>query len=539
MNTSPSPGFRRGGPARWLGILLLAVCCRCLQAAEGDELFSGGVVPRLQIEIPPAGMRVLRNYHQERGGPRPERVDVRATVREGTQVYTNVAVHLKGSWSFQGVDGKPSLTLNFDKFAPGQRFHGLDKLHLNNSVQDETYLHEALAREVFNEAGVPTPRAGHASVALNGRDLGFYVLLEGANRRFLKRHYESVEGNLYDGGSGGDLTSGKIDVDSGRHRDDRSDLKALAAAAGERDPAARFARLEQLLDVDRFLTFTALEVLFVHWDGYGLSANNYHVFQDAARGRLIFMPRGMDQILGQRGSLSASIVPRGKGMVTRALLSTPEGRRRYLARLEEVFREHFQAESLNAKVDRLADRARPVAAPGMLAGLAFQWQVRSLKSRIARRVEAVAAQLAAAGTSTDLPADGELDLTGWRFRAGPMGTAAGGAVTHQGRELLEVRTGGPGDSGSWRMSVTVPEGRYALTATGRTMDLPAGTEGAGILLRVSGERSAAGLVVGTNWSRLRYEFLMESPGRVELIGEFRGSRGTGQFDRSSFRLRRL
>lgn len=147
-------------------------------AAEPETDVFSGPVPEIRIEIPDEGMRVLRRYRQVWGQPRPGRVDVRATVREGGRVYTNVAVHLKGSYTFQPVDAQPSLTLNFDKFAKGQLFHGLDKIHLNNSVQDPACLHEALAREVFNAAGVPTPRASHATVALNGRNLGFYVLVE-------------------------------------------------------------------------------------------------------------------------------------------------------------------------------------------------------------------------------------------------------------------------------------------------------------------------------------------------------------------------
>src|SRR5204862_3053488 len=132
-------------------------------------------VPTLRIEIPAEGMQVLRQYHQVWRQPRPERIDVRATVREAGRVYTNVAIHLKGSYTFQPIDAKPSLTLHFDKFAPGQRFHGLTKIHLNNSLQDPSYLCEMLARELFASVDVPSPRAGHAFVKLNGRASGLFV----------------------------------------------------------------------------------------------------------------------------------------------------------------------------------------------------------------------------------------------------------------------------------------------------------------------------------------------------------------------------
>src|SRR5438046_1715620 len=73
----------------------------------GDDLFVTGTVPRIRIEVPPEGMETLREYIQVWRQKRPERVDVRVTIRDGDKIYTNVAMHLKGSFSFQPIDGKP------------------------------------------------------------------------------------------------------------------------------------------------------------------------------------------------------------------------------------------------------------------------------------------------------------------------------------------------------------------------------------------------------------------------------------------------
>src|SRR5205085_1704515 len=297
------------------------------ERTAGDDLFNGEVVPRLELQILPDGMKVLRQYHQVWRQPRPERIDVAVTIREGERVYTNVAVHLKGSFTYQDIDQKPSLTLNFEKFAPGQRFHGLEKISLNNSVQDPSYLSEALARELFMDLGVPSPRAGHAFLRINGREAGFYVLIEGWNRQFLHRHFKSTKGNLYDGGSGGDITR-PLKVDCGDKPEERSDLTNLVAAAREADPGKRLQRLQGVLDVERFRNFAALEVLLVHWDGYCAGApNNYRVFHDVSRDKMVFMPHGMDQLLGVSSSTDFSITPSFNGVVAKGLFSIPEERR--------------------------------------------------------------------------------------------------------------------------------------------------------------------------------------------------------------------
>src|SRR5947209_7801123 len=174
----------------WLGPAAQGAAPNAQDQKAGDDLFAGGVIPKLDFQISPESMKVLRDYHQVWRQPRPERQDVPVTIREGARIYTNVALHLKGSYTYQDIDQKPSLTLHFNKFAPGQRFHGLEKISLNNSVQDPSYLSEALAREVFMDLGVPSPRAGHAFVRINGRETGFYVLLEGWDKPFLHRHFK-------------------------------------------------------------------------------------------------------------------------------------------------------------------------------------------------------------------------------------------------------------------------------------------------------------------------------------------------------------
>src|SRR5206468_10536809 len=99
--------------------------------ASSDEFFASPQISELKIEITGTNLSALQQRNREY---------VRATVREGDTVYKDVAVHLKGAaGSFRGLDDPqqgPALTLNFDKFHEHQKFHGLDKIHLNNSVQD-------------------------------------------------------------------------------------------------------------------------------------------------------------------------------------------------------------------------------------------------------------------------------------------------------------------------------------------------------------------------------------------------------------------
>ena len=540
-----------GKPMRYIFLTAIMLFCSCERhngAAPGpkvdepkvdetDSLFVTREVPKLSIEIPEEGMKVLREYRQIWRQTRPERIDVKATIREGKKVYQDVAIHLKGTYTFQPIDAHPSLTLNFDKFAKGQRFHGLTKLHLNNTVQDPSYLSEAFARDLFNDLGVPAPRAGHALVTLNGRAMGLYVLIEGASKPFLKRHFASTEGNLYDSASGGDITS-ELLIESGKNRQDRSELTKLAEAAEEPDPATRWTRLEQLLDVDEFLSFIAAEVLLVHWDGYGTGApNNYRVFHDVSRGKFTFLPQGLDQLLRSGGA--QKLTPHFTGIVARGLVTTPEGRRRYLARIASLAAKEFRSEALLARVDRLAVPVRvALAAAGDSEMIeTFNGGVNYLKSAIAARTEVVARLLSQPARPVTFDASNTTTLSDWYFKTSNTHPAGGKKLLTDNREVLQVLSRGPDTAGSWRTLLLLEDGHYEFTGRARTEGLDAAdaADTDGVILRISGEKFPKSSV-SPEWTALHYEFEVHGIEDVELVCEFRGAKGMGSFDPGSMRL---
>lgn len=518
---------------------VFAIPQRCLPVDKAADDFSAdATIPRLRIDIPPEGMAVLKEYHQVWKQPRPERIDVPVTIHEGDTVYTNVAFHLKGSFSFQPIDSKPSLTLNFDKLAPGQRFHGLTKIHLNNSIQDPSYLCEQLARDLFNSLGVPAPRAGHALVSINGRDLGLFVLIEGANKQFVKRHFPSAEGNLYDGGAGGEVSSA-LKVDSGENPNDRSDLKRLVQAARETNVVKRLERLEQLLDVERFINFAATEAFLVHWDGYCIGQNNYRIFHDVTRDKMVFIPHGMDQLFGVSSSTSLSITPPFRGLVAKALFAIPEARRRYLRRLEELTSKELSVEALHGRIDRLAELLRAALADQPQTLGQIEQYLRALKGRIALRAASVKEQLKHPRPALQFADNNAVPISGWKFKNALNSTAAGSKHIDNNHETLVITANGGSSGGAWRSTVLLEPGHYEFTGKARTEGLTASGPKTtnGVILCTSGERSLKSIAVSDDWIPLHYEFDVYGIEDVELVCLFRG-RGTGFFDASSLRLTR-
>jgi hypothetical protein len=498
------------------------------------DLFTNTAVPHLSIEIPEEGMEVLRAYRWDWGRDNSERSNVLATVREGRRVYTNVALHLKGAaGSFRPVDAKPALTLNFDKLAEGQRFHGLQKFHLNNSVQDPTFLCEQISRELFLQAGVPAPRATHVTVELNGRELGLYVLVEGWNKQFLKRHFQDPKGNLYDGGFAKDINS-PLQTNSGDDPPDRSDLQALVEAA-QAPMSNRLGRLEEVLDMDRFLTFIALEVMLAHWDGYAMNRNNYRLYHDPATDQMVFLPHGLDQMFGVwRANPTSPITPQMRGLVARAVLAVPEGRRRYLDRMSQLRTNVYQVDAINARVDELAAKLRSVLKYDPIGGFSFERGVMNLRDRIARRGRSVQEQLAAVNTPLPFDSAGVARLSNWNTRR----ESGNPSFERKGNEL-HVRVDGGTGAGSWRRMELLEEGEYQFIGKVRTrgVSVSLGETRYGVTLRISGDRQAKMLAEAPEWTSVTNEFSAPGLLDVELVCEFRtSSGGEAWFDASSLKL---
>jgi len=339
-------------------ILVLTVFASSQRASTDplqDKIFDGTLIPNLRIEISPAGVASLA---------KEPRKYVLTTLWEGGRAYTNVAIHLKaGVGSFSPISDKPALTLNIDKFAPGQRFHGLAKLHLNNSAQDSSYLKEKISRELFEKAGVLTPRAGHAVVELNGRKLGLYILLEGVDRRFLARRFQNTKGNVYDGYSSGDIDASNppLKVISGSQRDNRSGLIRLANAVEGSSLQTIRANLRNSLDIDQFLSFMAMEVILDHHDGYSLDVNNYRMFHNLESDRMVFIPHGMDLMFE---TPSAPIDRKMQGLVAVRVMEDPELRLQYLERVAQLTTNVINVSVITNRVYDIARRIEPQLAHG-------------------------------------------------------------------------------------------------------------------------------------------------------------------------------
>lgn len=117
------------------------------------------------------------------------------------EAYENVAIRAKGNTSLTQVatygNDRYSFKIEFDHYDSGKTYYGLDKLCLNNLIQDNTCLKDFLTYQLMAGMGVASPLCSYVNISVNGESWGLYLAVEGVEESFLQRNYGSGYGELY------------------------------------------------------------------------------------------------------------------------------------------------------------------------------------------------------------------------------------------------------------------------------------------------------------------------------------------------------
>lgn len=117
------------------------------------------------------------------------------------EAYKNVAIRAKGNTSLTQVEAfgnsRYSFKIEFDHYDSSKSYYGLDKLCLNNIIQDNTYMKDYLTYQMMAQMGVASPLCSYVNITVNGESWGLYLAVEGVEEAFLQRNYGNDYGELY------------------------------------------------------------------------------------------------------------------------------------------------------------------------------------------------------------------------------------------------------------------------------------------------------------------------------------------------------
>lgn len=224
-----------------LVLLLTGVCMAFGGNADGgttmgyeDKLFDTSSVHKINI--------VMDDWDEFISNAESEEYYT-CTLEIDGETYKNVAIRGKGNTSLTKVaaygNDRYSFKVEFDRYDSSVTYHGLDKLCLNNIIQDNTYMKDYLCYRLMAEMGVASPLCSYVYVSVNGSDWGLYLAVEGVEESFLQRNYGSDYGELYKPDSqsmGGGRGNGKgFDMDDFDPAENAGDNAKPDGKGGGRD----------------------------------------------------------------------------------------------------------------------------------------------------------------------------------------------------------------------------------------------------------------------------------------------------------------
>ena len=129
-----------------------------------------------------------------------EEYSVCSVVIDG-EAFKNVGIRGKGNTSLSTVSSmdsdRYSFKIEFDQYDSTKSYYGLDKLSLNNLIQDNTMMKDYLTYQMMNEFGAAAPLCSYVYITVNGEDWGLYLAVEAVEESFLQRNYGNDYGDLY------------------------------------------------------------------------------------------------------------------------------------------------------------------------------------------------------------------------------------------------------------------------------------------------------------------------------------------------------
>src|SRR5258705_9266917 len=173
-------------------------------SAEGWDLLQPGAAAQKAASATNRAQAKAVGVQLRSGSPATAYAYVLCEMEFDGKRLADVGVRFKGnsSYSVSATTLRRPFKLDFNRFAEGKRFAGVESINLSNTSFDPSQVREALAFWLFQKLDVPASRTGHALVYLtvtgkyNSEYLGLYTLIEEIDGHFLKKHFGNSKGLL-------------------------------------------------------------------------------------------------------------------------------------------------------------------------------------------------------------------------------------------------------------------------------------------------------------------------------------------------------
>ena len=340
-----------------------------------DDIFPADRVLDVQITVADKDWDTIRYQsrdffsalHESRKVAPPEApytyVDASITI-DGV-LFPNVGLRKKGFLGSLSTT-RPSLKVKLNHTDKDAGIEGLTNLTLNNNQQDISLMSQFMGYALFNAAGSPAPRCAYAKVTVNGVNLGVYSHVETVRKSFLRRAFGTDDGTLYEGPYVDFYEGwlGSFEHKTGKDGPGRKKIQQLIEVL-KGDSKNIEGGIGELVDLDAFYTFWAMEGLLGFWDGYSGNSNNFFIYLNPETDKFHFLPWGADSLYVKRSKLEhhnnarAPISVKTRGLLAHKLYQQKSIRERYAKTMIGILKNRWNEAALLAEIDRMDAMIEP------------------------------------------------------------------------------------------------------------------------------------------------------------------------------------
>src|SRR6056297_498881 len=280
---------------------------------------------------------------------------------------------------------EPPFKLQLDRYIPGQNFFSVKDITVSNSAGDIIRFRTHLVYDLFEAAGFPAPRSSVAYVSLNGQFLGVSVNIEPIKKPFLMRCFGNDEGSLYEGAKYADFLQDRLNRFESKtsHTDiNKEPIKQLVKVLEMPDDQL-VDELSQVLDIDRYLTFLAVNYIANNSDAYNDAQNNFYVyFNPDDKNKATLIPWGADKGFG---NYNIPFFNHFQAEIPRRISRIPQLNEKMEQELLRVINEVWVEEEIINKIDSYSELVQSSG----VSIVNFSQQVESLKAWVRQRGDQV------------------------------------------------------------------------------------------------------------------------------------------------------
>ena len=232
----------------------------------------------------------------------------------------SVAVSMKGNGSLGGSGEKKSWKIDTDYFIAEQEYKNLKQFLFHNNFMDASMLREKMGYEMSTFAGVPAGHTAYVEFWIDIEDdenpseyWGVYTMVERPDSKYVRNRFgdDNGIGNLYKADAwfeqgAADLAYYGDDIEdypkprgdvayglrTNKDEADYSDIIQLCYVIDgvQYESESAFTQaLEQVLNVDGYLRYTAVLMTHQNLDTYQYTGNNYFIYNDLTTGKFEFV----------------------------------------------------------------------------------------------------------------------------------------------------------------------------------------------------------------------------------------------------------